>query len=120
MILPGSFLTVSDNSGAKKVKCIHLVEGGKYASVGDRILVSVQQVKHTGKVKKGDVLQALVTETRKPVRRSDGSIFSSSRNASILLTSQGLPIGSRLGGLVSYELRKKNSVKILSLATYIM
>jgi large subunit ribosomal protein L14 len=119
MIYVGTQLRVSDNSGAKKVQCIQVL-GKKYASVGDILVVSVKEALPRSKVQKGDVLKAVVVETKQKVHRKDGSSLSFSQNAAVLLsqTTQD-PAGTRILGRVTYELRKKNHMKILSLASHV-
>lgn len=115
MIIVGTQCEVADNSGAKKVECIRTET--KSASIGDTILVSVKQVKHKGKLSKGDISLAIVTETKGRTFRKDGNSFVCSRNAVVLVSAQKNPIGTRVLGTVPYELRQKNALKILSLAS---
>ncbi|WP_284945273.1 50S ribosomal protein L14 [Acidisoma cladoniae] len=118
MIQSESTLDVADNSGAKKVLCIKVLGGSKRrtASVGDVIVVSVKDAIPRGKVKKGDVHQAVIVRTSYPVRRSDGSAIRFDRNAAVLINKQNEPIGTRIFGPVVRELRAKKFMKIISLA----
>jgi large subunit ribosomal protein L14 len=115
MIQVGTRLEVADNSGAKTVQCIRTDK--KSVFIGDTILVSIKQMKHKGKVSKGDMSLAIVTETKKRTHRMDGTSFVCSRNAVVLVSAQGIPIGTRIYGSVPYELRAKNAVRLVSLAT---
>ena len=123
MILVGTQLNVSDNSGAKIIECIKILgkKSSSFASIGDIIVVSVKEItgksKNTRKVEKGGIYKALVIETKKGIKRKDGSILRFHRNAALLLSDQGNPIGTRILGNVTYELRKKNQTKVLSLAS---
>ncbi len=121
MIQMQSTLDVADNSGARKVMCIKVLGGShrRYASVGDVIKVSVKDAIPRGKVKKGDVMNAVVVRTRKGVRRSDGSLIRFDGNAAVLLNAQLQPIGTRIFGPVSRELREK-FMKIISLAPEVL
>ncbi len=118
MIQMQSTLTVADNSGAKKVMCIKVLGGSKrrYAGIGDIIKVSVKEAIPRGKVKKGDVYNAVVVRTRKGVRRPDGSLIRFDGNAAVMLNSKHEPIGTRIFGPVTRELRNKKFMKIVSLA----
>jgi large subunit ribosomal protein L14 len=118
MIQMQSTLTVADNSGAKKVMCIKVLGGSKrrYAGIGDVIRVSVKEALPRGKVKKGDVYNAVVVRTRKGVRRSDGSLIRFDGNAAVMLNAKHEPIGTRIFGPVTRELRGKKFMKIVSLA----
>ncbi len=118
MIQMQSTLTVADNSGAKKVMCIKVLGGSKrrYAGIGDVIKVSVKEALPRGKVKKGDVYNAVVVRTRKGVRRPDGSLIRFDGNAAVMLNSKHEPIGTRIFGPVTRELRGKKFMKIVSLA----
>ena len=122
MIQVESALTVADNSGAKEVACIKVLGGSKrrYASVGDIIMVSVKDAMPHAKVKKGDVMQAVIVRTTKEVRRPDGSYIKFDTNAAVLLTKQGEPVGTRIFGPVARELRAKNFMKIVSLAPEVL
>lgn len=118
MIQMQSTLSVADNSGAKKVMCIKVLGGSKrrYAGIGDVIKVSVKEALPRGKVKKGDVYNAVVVRTRKGVRRNDGSLIRFDGNAAVMLNSKHEPIGTRIFGPVTRELRTKKFMKIVSLA----
>ncbi len=118
MIQMETFLNVADNSGAKKVSCIKVLGGTrrKYASLGDVIVVSVKEALPNSKVKKGDVVRAVVVRTRKEVRREDGSYIKFDDNAVVLLNPQNDPLGTRVFGPVARELRTKGFMKIISLA----
>lgn len=118
MIQMQSTLSVADNSGAKKVMCIKVLGGSKrrYAGIGDVIKVSVKEALPRGKVKKGDVYNAVVVRTRKGVRRPDGSLIRFDGNAAVMLNSKHEPIGTRIFGPVTRELRGKKFMKIVSLA----
>jgi large subunit ribosomal protein L14 len=111
-------LRVADNSGAKKIMCIKVLGGAgrRYAGVGDVIVASVKDAIPRGKVKAGDVVQAVVVRTAAPVYRRDGSVIRFDRNAAVLINKQGEPIGSRVFGPVTRELRSRNMMKIISLA----
>ena len=122
MIQMQTNLTVADNSGARRVQCIKVLGGAKrkYASVGDIIVVSVKEAIPRGKVKKGDVMKAVVVRTAKDIRRADGSVIRFDRNAAVLINNQGEPIGTRIFGPVTRELRAKNHMKIVSLAPEVL
>jgi large subunit ribosomal protein L14 len=122
MIQVESTLQVADNSGARKVACIKVLGGSKrrYATVGDVIVVSVKDAIPHSKVKKGDVMQAVIVRTRKEVRRTDGSYIKFDSNAAVLLTKQGEPVGTRIFGPVARELRARNYMKIVSLAPEVL
>jgi large subunit ribosomal protein L14 len=115
-------LDVADNSGARRVMCIKVIGGAqrRYASVGDIIVVSIKEAIPRGKVKKGDVMKAVVVRTAKEVRRADGSCIRFDRNAAVLINAQGEPIGTRIFGPVTRELRAKNHMKIVSLAPEVL
>lgn len=121
MIQMQSVLDVADNSGARRVMCIKVLGGSRrrYANIGDVIKVTVKDAIPRGKVKKGEVLNALVVRTRKGVRRSDGSAIRFDKNAAILLNAQKQPIGTRVFGPVTRELRSK-FMKIVSLALEVL
>ncbi len=121
MIQTESRLKVADNSGAKEVLCIHVLGGStrRYASVGDRIVVSVKSASPGG-VKKGTVSKAVVVRTKKEVRRKDGSSIRFDDNAVVLLNSQDEPRGSRIFGPVARELREKDYMRIVSLAPEVL
>ena len=118
MIQMQTVLNVADNSGARRVQCIKVLGGSKrrYAGVGDVIKVSVKDAIPRGKVKKGEVYNAVVVRTRKGVRSSDGSLIRFDGNAAVLLNARLEPIGTRIFGPVTRELRTGNFMKIISLA----
>ena len=118
MIQTQSYLEVADNSGARRVMCIKVLGGSKrrYARVGDLIKVTVKEAIHRGKVKKGQVMTAVVVRTKKGVRRPDGSLIKFDENAAVLLNAQQAPIGTRIFGPVTRELRGEKFMKIISLA----
>lgn len=122
MIQMQTNLDVADNSGAKRVQCIKVLGGAKrkYASVGDIIVVSVKEAIPRGRVKKGDVLKAVVVRTAKDIQRSDGSTIRFDRNAAVLINAQMEPIGTRIFGPVTRELRAKKQMKIVSLAPEVL
>ena len=122
MIQMQSKLSVADNSGAKMVQCIKVLGGSKrrYAGIGDVIKVSVKEAIPRGKVKKGDVYNAVVVRTRKGVRRQDGSLIRFDGNAAVLLNNQLQPIGTRIFGPVTRELRSERFMKIISLAPEVL
>jgi len=118
MIQMQTFLKVADNSGAKKVCCIKVLGGSRrrYAHVGDIIVVSVKEAIPNSKVKKGDVLKAVVVRTRREIGRTDGSYLKFDENSAVLLNDQLEPLGTRIFGPVARELRAKQFMKIVSLA----
>ena len=118
MIQTQSYLEVADNSGARRVMCIKVLGGShrRYARVGDLIKVSVKEAIPRGKVKKGQVVTAVVVRTRKGVRRADGSLIKFDDNAAVILNAQDAPIGTRIFGPVTRELRGEKFMKIISLA----
>jgi large subunit ribosomal protein L14 len=122
MIQQTTNLDVADNSGARRVMCIKVLGGSKrkYADVGDIIVVSIKEAIPRGKVKKGDVMKAVVVRTAFGVRRPDGSIIRFDRNAAVLVNNQGEPVGTRIFGPVTRELRAKNHMKIVSLAPEVL
>jgi large subunit ribosomal protein L14 len=122
MIIVESNLDVADNSGARRVQCIKVLGGSKRktASVGDVIVVSVKDAIPRGKVKKGDVHQAVVVRTAFAVRRPDGSAIRFDRNAAVLINKQMEPIGTRIFGPVVRELRARRFMKIISLAPEVL
>ena len=122
MIQVQTELTVADNTGAKIVECIKVLGGSKrrYAHVGDTIVVSVKEAIPRGKVKKGEVHRAVIVRTAKEIRRDDGTVIRFDRNAAVLLSPQGEPIGTRIFGPVTRELRAKNYMKIISLAPEVL
>jgi len=115
-------LDVADNSGAKRVQCIKVLGGSKrrYAAIGDVIKVSVKDAIPRGKVKKGEIYTAVVVRTAKGVRRNDGSLIRFDGNAAVLLDSRQEPIGTRIFGPVTRELRTKQFMKIISLAPEVL
>ncbi len=118
MIQTQSYLEVADNSGARRVMCIKVLGGSKrrYARVGDLIKVTVKEAIPRGKVKKGQVMTAVVVRTKRGVRRPDGSLIKFDENAAVLLNNQEAPIGTRIFGPVTRELRGEKFMKIISLA----
>jgi large subunit ribosomal protein L14 len=122
MIQMQTNLEVADNSGARRVQCIKVLGGSKrkYASVGDVIVVSIKDAIPRGRVKKGDVSKAVVVRTAKEIRRADGSSIRFDRNAAVLIDKQGEPIGTRIFGPVTRELRAKHFMKIISLAPEVL
>jgi large subunit ribosomal protein L14 len=122
MIQMQTNLKVADNSGARRVQCIKVLGGSKRktASVGDVIVVSVKDAIPRGRVKKGDVRRAVIVRTAKEIRRSDGTIIRFDDNAAVLLNPQGEPIGTRIFGPVTRELRAKDFMKIISLAPEVL
>jgi len=122
MIQVQTRLEVADNSGARELMCIKVLGGSKrrYASVGDVIVVSIKDAQPKGKVKKGDVQRAVIVRTRQPVRRGDGSTIQFDTNAAVLINKQGEPIGSRIFGPVTRELRGSGYMKIISLAPEVL
>jgi len=115
-------LDVADNTGARRVQCIKVLGGSKrrYAGIGDVIKVSVKDVAPRGRVKKGEVYDAVVVRTAKGVRRSDGSLIKFDSNAAVLLTPKLEPIGTRIFGPVTRELRSERFMKIVSLAPEVL
>jgi large subunit ribosomal protein L14 len=122
MIQMQTNLDVADNSGAKRVQCIKVLGGSKrkYASIGDTVVVSVKEAIPRGRVKKGQVMKAVVVRTASGVRRPDGSIIRFDRNAAVLVNAQGEPVGTRIFGPVTRELRAKKHMKIVSLAPEVL
>lgn len=122
MIQIESNLDVADNSGAKRVACIKVLGGSRrrYAGVGDIIVVSVKDSIPHAKVKKGDVMKAVVVRTKKEIRRPDGSYIRFDTNSAVLLNNQLEPVGTRIFGPVARELRLKNFMKIVSLAPEVL
>ena len=122
MIQMQSMLDVADNSGARSVMCIKVLGGShrRYANVGDVIKVSVKEAIPRGKVNKGDVCTAVVVRTKKGVRRQDGSVIRFDSNAAVLLNGQLEPIGTRIFGPVTRELRGDKFMKIVSLAPEVL
>ena len=122
MIQMQTRLEVADNSGARNVQCIKVLGGSKrrYAIVGDVIVVSVKEAIPRGRVKKGDVHRAVVVRTAKEIRRPDGSSIRFDRNAAVLINNAGEPIGTRIFGPVTRELRAKGYMKIISLSPEVL
>ena len=122
MIQQESVLEVADNSGARKVACIRVLggTGRRYASIGDIIVVSVKEASPNSKVKKGDVMKAVVVRTAKEVGRADGSYIKFGSNSAVLIDNQREPVGTRIFGPVARELRAKAFMKILSLAPEVL
>ena len=122
MIQMQTVLNVADNSGAKKVACIKVLGGSKrrYASLGDVIVIAVKEALPNSKVKKGDVMKAVVVRTVKEVRRADGSYLKFDDNSAVLISNQMEPIGTRIFGPVARELRAKQFMKIISLAPEVL
>lgn len=122
MIQAETNLEVADNSGARRVQCIKVLGGSKRrtASIGDIIVVSVKEAIPRGRVKKGDMHRAVVVRTAKEIRRPDGSAIRFDRNAAVLINPQGEPIGTRIFGPVTRELRAKQHMKIISLAPEVL
>ena len=118
MIQMQSLLKIADNSGARSVMCIKVLGGSKrrYANIGDVIKVAIREAIPTGKVKKGQVVDALIVRTKKGVRRKDGSLIKFDENAAVLINNQKAPIGTIVFGPVTRELRDGKHMKILSLA----
>ena len=122
MIQAESNLNVADNSGARRIQCIKVLGGSRrrYASVGDIIVVTVKEAVPRSRVKKGEIVNAVVVRTAKDIRRSDGSAIRFDSNAAVLITKQGEPIGTRIFGPVTRELRAKRYMKIISLAPEVL
>ena len=122
MIQTESMLEIADNSGARKVQCIKVLGGSKrrYAGIGDIIKVTVKEAIPRGRVKKGDVMRAVIVRTAKEIRRNDGSVIRFDRNAAVLVNNSGEPVGTRIFGPVTRELRATNHMKIVSLAPEVL
>ena len=122
MIQTESYLDVADNSGARRVMCIKVLGGShrRYARVGDIIKVAVKEAIPRGKVKKGQVMSAVVVRTRKGLRRQDGSLIKFDDNAAVLLNANLAPIGTRIFGPVTRELRNERFMRIISLAPEVL
>ncbi len=122
MIQMRTRLEVADNSGARSVQCVKVLGGSKRktATIGDVIVVSVKEAIPRGRVKKGDVHKAVIVRTRFAVRRADGSLVRFDRNAAVLISKEGEPIGTRIFGPVTRELRSKGYMKIISLAPEVL
>jgi len=115
-------LDIADNSGARRVQCIKVLGGShrRYAGIGDIIKVTIKEAIPRGRVKKGQVMNAVVVRTRKGVRRPDGSIIRFDQNAAVLLNPQNQPVGTRIFGPVTRELRNENFMRIVSLAPEVL
>jgi len=122
MIQVQTELFVADNTGARTVECIKVLGGSKrrYATIGDIIVVSIKDAIPKGKVKKGDVHKAVIVRTRKEIKRLDGTSIKFDANAAVLVQPNGEPIGTRIFGPVTRELRNKNFMKIISLAPEVL
>ena len=122
MIINETNLEVADNSGARRVQCIKVIGGSKrrFASVGDIIIVSVKEAIPKGKVNKGDVHHAVIVRTAKEIRRNDGSAIRFDKNAAVSINKQQEPIGTRIFGPVTRELRNRGQMKIISLAPEVL
>lgn len=122
MIQVETNLDVADNSGARRVQCIRVLGGSRrrFAGVGDIIVVAVKDAIPRGRVKKGEVLRAVIVRTAKDIHRSDGSAIRFDRNAAVLINKQGEPIGTRIFGPVTRELRGRGYMKIVSLAPEVL
>jgi len=122
MIQVQTELFVADNTGARKVECIKVLGGSRrrYATIGDIIVVSIKDAIPKGKVKKGDVHKAVIVRTRKEIKRLDGTSIKFDANAAVLVQPNGEPIGTRIFGPVTRELRNKNFMKIISLAPEVL
>lgn len=118
MIQEYTVLNVADNTGAKRIRCFKVLGGSKrrYASIGDIIVASVRESAPEAQVKKGTVVRAVIVRTKKEVRREDGSYVRFDDNAAVIINKQNEPLGTRIFGAVGRELRKKNFMKIISLA----
>ncbi len=122
MIIPESKLEVADNSGARRVQCIRILGGSKrrWATVGDVIIVTVKEAIPRGRVKKGDIHRAVIVRTAKEIRRPDGTSIRFDKNAAVLLSNADEPIGTRIFGPVTRELRARRYMKIISLAPEVL
>ena len=122
MIREQSRLDVADNSGARRVECIKVLGGSRRrtATIGDIIVVSVKEAIPRGRVKKGDIHKAVIVRTAREIHRADGTAIRFDRNAAVLINPQGEPIGTRIFGPVTRELRAKNQMKIISLAPEVL
>jgi large subunit ribosomal protein L14 len=122
MIQMQTMLEVADNSGARRVQCIKVLGGSKrrYAGIGDIIKITIKEAIPNSRVKKGEVFNAVVVRTRKGVRRTDGSLIRFDRNAAVLLNPQNQPVGTRIFGPVTRELRSERFMKIISLAPEVL
>jgi large subunit ribosomal protein L14 len=122
MIQVETILDVADNSGARKVRCVRVLGGTRrrYASIGDEIVVSIREAIPNAKVKKGDVMHAVIVRTAKEIGRPDGSYIRFDNNSAVLIDNQKEPIGTRIFGPVARELRAKRFMKIISLAPEVL
>ena len=122
MIQMQTNLDVADNSGARRVQCIKVLGGSKRmsAGIGDTIVVSVKEAIPRGRVKKGDVMRAVIVRTAKEIRRNDGSVIRFDRYAAVLVNNSGEPVGTRIFGPVTRELRATNHMKVVSLAPEVL
>ena len=122
MIQAETMLDIADNSGARRVQCIKVLGGSRrrYAGIGDVIKVTVKEAIPRGRVRKGQILDAVVVRTKKGVRRGDGSVIRFDQNAAVLLNPQLQPIGTRIFGPVTRELRTENFMRIISLAPEVL
>ena len=122
MIQSESMLDVADNSGARRVMCIKVLGGSKrrYANIGDVIKVTIKEAIPRGRVRKGQVMNAVVVRTKKGIRRQDGSLIKFDQNAAVLLNPQNQPVGTRIFGPVTRELRTENFMRIISLAPEVL
>lgn len=122
MIQMQTVLDVADNSGAQKLQCIKVLGGSKrkYASIGDVVVVSVKEAAPNGKVKKGEVCQAVIVRTAKEIRRRDGTYIRFDKNSAVLINAQNEPLGTRIFGPVARELRARHFMKIVSLAPEVL
>jgi large subunit ribosomal protein L14 len=122
MIMPETDLEVADNSGARRVECIRVLGGShrKWGTVGDVIVVAIKEAIPRGKVKKGEVAKAVIVRTAKEIHRPDGTSIRFDKNAAVLINNQGEPIGTRIFGPVTRELRAKKFMKIISLAPEVL
>jgi len=122
MIQMQTMLDVADNSGARRVQCIKVLGGSKrrYAGIGDIIKITIKEAIPNSRVKKGEVFNAVVVRTRKGVRRTDGSLIRFDKNAAVLLNAQNQPVGTRIFGPVTRELRTERFMKIISLAPEVL
>lgn len=118
MIQAESFMTIADNSGARKVQCIKVLGGSKrrYASVGDVVICTVKEATPNGNVKKGEIVRCVIVRVKKEIRRKDGSYIKFDQNAAVVIDDHGSPRGTRIFGPVARELRDKRYMKIVSLA----
>ena len=122
MIQSETMLDIADNSGARRVQCIKVLGGShrRYAGIGDIIKVTVKEAIPRGRVRKGQIMDAVVVRTKKGVRRADGSVIRFDQNAAVLLTPQLQPVGTRIFGPVTRELRTENFMRIISLAPEVL